>query len=263
MPKRKGATTRTAPKAATAAANKRAKAAAIAAEYARVDTPASATLSKKVPPTDSLETAKWNSTTCSKWFDHYRDDHDPSLIGPDGIIRHASSVLCQELDVSPESVQVLMFAYKLQARRMGFFQKDAWMSGMQKLDCDSNAKLKKKLPMLAKEIDDPDAFKRLYQWTFEWAKATDAVTPPKCLDVDIATSLWKLMMTSPRFHHVDSFLKYLQVMRPVKVVNKDQWTNWLEFSKSIDHSLEGYDSHSAWPTLLDNYVEWYKVPVGS
>ncbi|TPX33972.1 hypothetical protein SmJEL517_g03199 [Synchytrium microbalum] len=248
-PKRKATKASVGPKETVAQKKARVKAEKDAAAAAAAPIPAPP---KKTIVSRTIDT-KWDSNVCSKWFDQYRDEDEDGAMGPAGIVR-----LCEELDVSPESVKVLVLANKMKARRMGFFQKDAWMDGMKELDCDSVPKLKRKLATFEKELDDPTFFKSIYSWTFDWAKATDGITPPKCLDVEIATSLWKLMMSSRRFHHVNSFITYLTTMHPVKVINKDQWSNWLEFSKTIKGDLSGYDSSSAWPTLIDNYVEWYK-----
>uniref|UniRef100_A0A3B3RLF7 DCN1-like protein n=1 Tax=Paramormyrops kingsleyae TaxID=1676925 RepID=A0A3B3RLF7_9TELE len=43
-----------------------------------------------------------------------------------------------------------------------------------------------------------------------------------------------------------------------KVMNKDQWCNVLEFSRTINLDLSNYDEDGAWPVLLDEFVEWYK-----
>uniref|UniRef100_A0A8C5ADW8 DCN1-like protein n=1 Tax=Gadus morhua TaxID=8049 RepID=A0A8C5ADW8_GADMO len=43
-----------------------------------------------------------------------------------------------------------------------------------------------------------------------------------------------------------------------KVINKDQWCNVLEFSRTINLDLSNYDEDGAWPVMLDEFVEWYK-----
>lgn len=41
-----------------------------------------------------------------------------------------------------------------------------------------------------------------------------------------------------------------------KVINKDQWCNVLEFSRTISCDLKNYDEDGAWPVLLDEFVDW-------
>ncbi|KAF8932737.1 hypothetical protein BGZ58_006844 [Dissophora ornata] len=57
--------------------------------------------------------------------------------------------------------------------------------------------------------------------------------------------------------HEKRFVEFLEVKKPVKVINKDQWYNFLDFSDSIAEDMSNYDgASSAWPVLLDEYVEW-------
>ncbi|XP_041089134.1 DCN1-like protein 5 isoform X1 [Polyodon spathula] len=44
-----------------------------------------------------------------------------------------------------------------------------------------------------------------------------------------------------------------------KVMNKDQWYNVLEFSRTVHADLSNYDEDGAWPVLLDEFVEWQKA----
>ncbi|KAJ7320128.1 hypothetical protein JRQ81_019639 [Phrynocephalus forsythii] len=44
-----------------------------------------------------------------------------------------------------------------------------------------------------------------------------------------------------------------------RVINKDQWYNVLEFSRTVHADLSNYDEDGAWPVLLDEFVEWQKV----
>lgn len=46
-----------------------------------------------------------------------------------------------------------------------------------------------------------------------------------------------------------------------KVMNKDQWCNVLEFSRSVSADLSNYDEDGAWPVLLDEFVDWYRKNV--
>ena len=55
----------------------------------------------------------------------------------------------------------------------------------------------------------------------------------------------------PSFH---SFLEQSKY----KVLNKDQWCNILEFSRSISPDLRNYDEDGAWPVMLDEFVDWHR-----
>ncbi|KFO25638.1 DCN1-like protein 5 [Fukomys damarensis] len=44
-----------------------------------------------------------------------------------------------------------------------------------------------------------------------------------------------------------------------RVMNKDQWYNVLEFSRTVHADLSNYDEDGAWPVLLDEFVEWQKI----
>lgn len=55
---------------------------------------------------------------------HYFD----GLLGPEGIEK-----FCKDLDVAPENIAMLVIAWKMDAKRMGFFAKDEWLKGFSEL----------------------------------------------------------------------------------------------------------------------------------
>jgi len=44
---------------------------------------------------------------------------------------------------------------------------------------------------------------------------------------------------------IHSFIEFLNVKQSVKVINKDQWSNFLEFSHNIPSDLNTYDDAGA------------------
>ena len=54
-----------------------------------------------------------------------------------------------------------------------------------------------------------------------------------------------------------SFDEFLEQSK-YKVLNKDQWCNILEFSRSISPDLRNYDEDGAWPVMLDEFVDWHR-----
>lgn len=188
---------------------------------------------------------------CEKWFQEFLlDDDEPGRIGPDGIEK-----LCEDLVISVESMAILILAWKLNADEMGYFSKQQWLLGMTKLDVDSTAKLQTLLTKLqAATIHNSSDYKELYRFSFSFAKNKDQ----KSLDLESAIAMWEVLFSPiPSYHEkIRRFLQFLQEKRPVKVINKDQWMSVLDFVQTVEQDLSNYDISSAWPTLLDEYVEW-------
>ncbi|KAF9336444.1 DCN1-like protein 5 [Linnemannia elongata] len=174
------------------------------------------------------------------------EDFDREQIGPVGIAK-----LCEDIDVSLETVDMLVLAYHLEADTMPIFTKDEWAKGMKKLEIDSTERLKAKLPGLVEKLKVPTHFKEFYRYIFMFAKDSEQ----KCMPVDTACAMISTVMKGRP--HEERFVEYLGVKKPIKVINKDQWYNFLDFSDTISEDLSNYDGlSSAWPVLLDEYVEW-------
>ncbi|KAF9191795.1 hypothetical protein BGZ51_006679 [Haplosporangium sp. Z 767] len=176
---------------------------------------------------DQKTSQKFNQDQCYTWFKSYTgleedEDSDADQIGPGGITK-----LCEDLGVSLEAVDMLVLAYHLQADTMPVFTKDEWIKGMSKLEIDSITKLKAAMPGLVARLKEPQHFKEFYRYIFMFAKDSEQ----KCMP--------------------------LETKKPVKVINKDQWYNFLDFSESVPEDVSNYDgASSAWPVLMDEYVEW-------
>ncbi|GFO22345.1 defective in cullin neddylation protein [Plakobranchus ocellatus] len=76
------------------------------------------------------------------------------------------------------------------------------------------------------------------------------------MDIETAKAMLSLVLGKnwPLFTYFHQFLEQTKL----KVINKDQWCNILEFSRAIQPDLENYDEDGAWPVMLDEFVEWLK-----
>lgn len=101
-------------------------------------------------------------------------------------------------------------------------------------------------------LNDTTNFKLIYRYAFDFAREKDQrsldINTAKCMLGLLLGKIWPLF---PVFHQFLEQSKY-------KVINKDQWCNVLEFSRTISLDLSNYDEDGAWPVLLDEFVEWYK-----
>jgi len=181
-------------------------------------------------------------------FEKYKEP-EGTQIGPEGI-----ETLCKDLGVEPEDVVMLVFAWHMNAQSQGYFNKDEFISGLQKLGVDSISRLKSQLSNFRKDLDDPAKFKEIYRYAFGFAKERDS----KILDLQTADALIALVMSN-RFPHADSLRQFLKEQTSYKSVNNDQWMNILEFSRTIKADFSNYDENGAWPVLLDEYCEWAKT----
>ncbi|KAG7087771.1 hypothetical protein E1B28_013712 [Marasmius oreades] len=46
--------------------------------------------------------------------------------------------------------------------------------------------------------------------------------------------------------------------KKVKGVSKDTWSMFMDFITSVDSKFETYNTEEAWPTLIDDFVEWVR-----
>ena len=95
----------------------------------------------------------------------YKDQSEPDKIGLDGVVK-----FLEDLQLDPNNRTVLIIAWKFKAQLQCQFSREEFLRGMTELGCDSVDKLKARLPSLEQECRDPDKFKDLYQFTFNYAK---------------------------------------------------------------------------------------------
>ncbi|XP_044761819.1 DCN1-like protein 4 isoform X2 [Coccinella septempunctata] len=193
------------------------------------------------------ETQSFNNKKSLAWFREYTTADETDIIGPDGIER-----FCEDIGVEPENVLMLIIAFKMQARRMGFFTKEEWLKGFGDLHCDSIQKLQSKFDYLRSLLNDPNTFKAIYRYAYDFARDKDQ----RSMDLDTAKAMLQLLLgrTWSLYIYFSQFLEQSKY----KVINKDQWCNILEFSKTISIDLSNYDVDGAWPVMLDEFVEWLR-----
>jgi len=179
-------------------------------------------------------------------FDKYKDDDDQ--IGPNEMEK-----LCQDVGVDPEDPVMVVIAYHLKCKEMGYFQRDEFVKGFETLQCDTIDKIKMQIPRLKKELEDSTKFQAIYRFAFQFAKENEQ----KCIGIEIAQGLLTLLIVD-RYPVAKSFIEYLKEQDQYKVVNADQWASLLEFCKAIQPDFSNYDENGAWPCILDEWVTWVK-----
>lgn len=210
-------------------------------------------------------------------FDGYKDP-DSDNISIDGTIK-----FCADLGVDPEDVVMLAVAYELQSPSVGEWTRKGWVDGWKKLECDSIPRMKAAVAQLSTKLsNDTDYFRSVYDFTFNFAK-TEA--GQRSIAIENAVAFWSLLLPAGQkgraLQHVDA--KYdgdeviytpsrepgwkpeyndlwFQFMteKGGKGVSKDTWQMFFDFIRTIDDKFEKYDMNAAWPSTIDEFLEWAK-----
>ncbi|KAG2236955.1 Cullin binding-domain-containing protein [Thamnidium elegans] len=210
-----------------------------------------AIIQRKLRIAKKKQTTALNKTfneKCRHWFEKYTDDDNRELISPDGC-----QAFFNDIGVSLESVLPMIIGYKMKSIRMGYITWEEWLNTM-KSDLYFEDDDRFSLAVLDWErsiMNDEEEYKQFYLFTFNYAKSNGQ----KSMDIETATALWHIILEA-KYPIVKSFIEFVQVVKPVKVINKDQWSSMLDFCKAVPEDLQNYDSTSSWPVLFDDYVEW-------
>ncbi|XP_045522494.1 DCN1-like protein 5 [Pieris brassicae] len=197
------------------------------------------------------EDISFSPKKCLVWFKEYTTIAEPDVLGPEGMEK-----FCEDLGVDPENVVMLVIAYKMGAKQMGYFTQEEWLKGLTDLQCDSVLKLQSKLENLRSLLNDPYVFKSIYRYSYDFARDKDQ----RSLDTSTARALLGVLL--PRWPLRLPLAEFLTHGRRYRVVNRDQWCNILEFSRTVDTHLTAYDADGAWPVMLDEFVEWLRAERG-
>ena len=160
-----------------------------------------------------------------------------------------------DLQLDPRSITVLILAWKFNAETQCEFTLEEFLSGMLGLGCDSIDKLRTRCSSLEDEIQDPRNFKRLYRFTFDYAKSPGQTG----LDQETAIAYWNILLAD-RFKFFDLWCKFLQ-QNPQKSISNDKWNMFLEFCNMINDDMSNYDATDAWPVLIDDFVAFARPHV--
>ncbi|KAJ9562684.1 hypothetical protein OSB04_007844 [Centaurea solstitialis] len=199
---------------------------------------------------------KGTFTNSLRQLDPYAD-----MIMADGI-----STLCNDVQVDPQDIVMLVVSWHMKAATMCEFSKQEFVGGLQSLGIDSLEKFRERIPFMRSELKDDrlyhyhsiffylvasEKFKEIYNFAFGWAKEKGQ----KSLALDTAIGMWQLLFEEKQWPLVDHWCQFLQA-RHNKAISRDTWSQLLEFARSVDPTLSNYDAEGAWPYLIDEFVEY-------
>jgi len=237
---------------------------------------------RRQPDTPAPSTSKLNTL-----FDKYKDP-EGSDITINGTIQ-----MCEDLEVDPEDVVLLAIAYELKSPKMGEWNKKGWVEGWKRIGCDNVADMKNALTRLRNQLgSEYKYFQKVYSHTFDFARSEGA----RSLGLETAQAYWSLLLpygleqgalshvAAPRdddddddddedvemdtseegwkSEYTEWWFEFLNE-KGGKGVSKDTWSMFLDFVRTIDAKFEKYDPEAAWPSTIDDFVDWAKTRLQS
>jgi DCN1-like protein 1/2 len=192
------------------------------------------------PPRAQLDERK-----LQEWFNTYADVDDNETMGVEGIQK-----FCDDIKVGPEDVLMVVISYHFGAANMLVYTKEEFFNGMQSMGTDSVDALVKRIPELRAELADKESFRAIYHFTFKWA----CPQGQKSMPVDVAIALWQLLFSKDTFPLLTEWCEYIEKNRK-HAISRDEWYLLFDFTATVDAILNGYDENSAWPVVIDCFVE--------
>ncbi|WVN88785.1 defective in Cullin neddylation protein 1 [Cryptococcus depauperatus CBS 7841] len=204
-------------------------------------------------------------------WERYKDPSDSKLIKIDGTME-----LCEALEIDPSSDPVLFcLAADLGSKATGEWAKEPFVTGIASYpgNIDSLPKLKKYLPLLRNKLyTDPVYFKKVYTHSFTLAKGGDTLV--RSLALDTAIELWTLFFppaiqsrpsalshfpddsTQFGLQEFDYWIEFVKIKN--RAISRDTWILLVDFARTIDKDLTTYDDEGAWPSMIDDFVEYVR-----
>lgn len=206
-------------------------------------------------------------------FDRYAGasrltDHDEDMVTTDGALS-----MFGDLGIAPDSVTVLPLSYCLQSPSLGLFHREPYVTGWAMLIGNVKASSDEVLDQQREAIprlqdafarDEPLFGKGLYTSVYEYAFLFTRAEGQKSLPLEVATMLWDMLLpyasswttggtfSEKQYAH---WKRFLNEASGVKVITRDTWTQFLEFTHEKD-AITTHDFEAAWPSLIDDYVAW-------
>ncbi|KAL8574447.1 hypothetical protein ACOMHN_041216 [Nucella lapillus] len=181
-------------------------------------------------------------------FDTYRDEEE------DAMLEEGIEGFCSDLGVQPDEFIVLVIAWKCQASRMCRFSREEFVSGCKSMYVDSIKGLQSRFLELKAEVQSRPQFKDFYRWTYKFGLDLDS--GQRTLPLEMAVILWRLVFSQNPPSVLDRWLEFLEKHLSLRGIPKDTWDMFLNFTEQVGEDLSSYDDNEAWPSLLDDFVEF-------
>lgn len=156
-----------------------------------------------------------------------------------------------DLGISIDDVVTLIVSWKMKAANMCIYTRKEFVRGFEALQCNNISEIKAKIPSLRREIENETTFKNFYMYVFGFS----CDEGQRSLPLETAIELWKLLIIN-RFKHIGVWCEFLQTV--TVGISRDTWEYFYEWCKLVGSGLSHHDEEGAWPSIVDDFMEWVK-----
>jgi len=173
-----------------------------------------------------------------------------NVIGEEGF-----EAFCADVGVDPyEDAFAIQILGAMAAEDPTNISKEQFRRGMVSMYAHNAAELKKQRAKLEKEArSDRKAFLRLWTHAFKANRETGM----RVVTSDVIVGL--LDMFTPDWSLKKEFEAFLETKKHVSL---DTWKQLLRFQSEVKADLSGYDEDMAWPTAIDEFVDFVRKQRG-
>eukprot|EP00730_Choanoeca_flexa_P013333 TRINITY_DN5208_c0_g1_i2.p1 TRINITY_DN5208_c0_g1~~TRINITY_DN5208_c0_g1_i2.p1 ORF type:complete len:186 (+),score=31.17 TRINITY_DN5208_c0_g1_i2:152-709(+) len=154
--------------------------------------------------------------------------------------------------------QVLALAWRMDAGKMCYFSRRQFRT-LANYDVKSINDLRAKLPQFLESA--LRNFRSFYMFAFGFG--LDREKGERVLPLELAMGMWQLVFSTPErpSKHLPVFFEFLQ-QSDTRGITRDTWDLYLTFTDTVDEACSNYSDEEAWPSLLDEFVEYVQEKHG-
>lgn len=183
-------------------------------------------------------------------------EYDPDIASMEGIC----SLCTEHLNIDPMTdIRILVLLWKMNVGRekSAHVTRQEWIEGCETLGVDSIKALEGLLPSLDTGFLETGEFREFYKFTFKFS----CEGTQRTLEKDLVTILNPMVLANriPEKQLTD-LVKFLEATnnKAYARITLDQWMSFLDFSLECPDVNDYDEETSAWPTLIDDYVDFIK-----
>lgn len=188
-------------------------------------------------------------------FNKYRSPEDENVILIDGTIAYLS-----DLGIDPDEPLSLTVAYVLESPQTGEFHREVFVRIWLSLSVNTIQGMRQHFDRKQKAMDDSvEEYEPFYQFVFEFVRGSD--TRIKVISSEEAVIYWEMLLDKRFPRSAERLQQWYEFVKSSKrSITKDTWNMFFKFLVQViekdPESLTAYDEASAWPSVVDEYMEW-------